>query len=147
MEHDARARGTHRMPERNGAAIDVQPVLIQRAERAVQPELLAAVALILPRRETAEDLGSERFVDFPVVEIVETEAMALQDRRRRMHRAEAHLRRVESRPFGIDDAPERLQIALAQRLLIGKKQPGGAIGDLRAVAGSDVAVFAIEERP
>src|SRR5919197_1306152 len=73
MEHDACSGCTHGVAERDGAAIDVQPALIQRAER--------------------------------------------------------------------------LQVVLAQRVFVGKEQPGGAIGDLRAVAGSDVAVFAIEEGP
>src|SRR3954468_18629929 len=102
------------MAERDGAAVDVQPVLVELAERALQPKLLAAVALVLPRGEAAEHLGGERFVDFPVIEVVQAEPLAFEDRGRRVNRSEAHLRRIESGPFGIEDAAERLQIMLAQ---------------------------------
>ena len=104
------------MAERNGAAVHVQLALVQRTHRAIEPQLFAAVLLVLPRREAAEHLRGERLVDFPVIEIVEAEAVALEDRRRRMHRAESHLRRIEPGPFGIDDAPQRFQVALAQGL-------------------------------
>src|SRR5256885_7798279 len=112
MQHDARARGTDRVAERDGAAVDVQPVLIELAERAIEAKLLAAVLLVFPGGEAAEHLCRERLVDLPVIEIVEAEPVALEDRRRRMHRPEAHLRRIKARPFGIDDAPERLQSIL-----------------------------------
>src|SRR2546423_7847655 len=135
MQHDARARGADRVAERDGAAVDVQPVLIELAERAIEAKLLAAVLLVFPGGEAAEHLRRERLVDLPVIEIVEAEPVALEDRRRRMHRPEAHLRRIEAGPFGVDDAPERLQSILFQRVLGREQQPRGAVGDLRAVAG------------
>src|SRR6185436_3622414 len=73
------------------------------------------------------------------------ETVALEDRRRRMHRAEAHLRRIEAGPLRIEDAADRLKVVFAQRFLRRQDQPGGAVGDLRAVAGGDVAVLAVEE--
>src|SRR5258708_5359552 len=135
------------MAERDGAAVDIESLLIQRTERALETKFLAAVLLVLPRREAAEHLRGEGFVDLPVIEIVQAEAVALEDRRRGMHRAEPHLRRIEPGPFRIDDAAERLQRMLFQCFLGGEHQPGGAVGDLRAVAGGDVAVLAVEERP
>src|SRR5581483_1540829 len=147
VQHDARAGRADRMAECDRAAIHVQPALIELAQRAVEPELFAAVLLILPRGEAAKHLRRKGFVDLPVVEIIEAEAVALEDRGRRVHRPEAHLCRIESRPLRIDDAPERLQAVLTQRLLVGEEQPGGAIGNLGAVAGSDVAVLAVKKGP
>src|SRR5207248_7920284 len=137
--------GADRMAERDGTAIDVQAVFIDLAERPIEPELLAAVPLVFPGGEAAEHLRRERLVDLPVVEIVEAEPMALEDRRRRMHGSEPHLRRIEPRPFRVDDAPQWLEVVLAQRLFRGEQQPRRAIGNLRAVPGSDVAVLAVEE--
>src|SRR5260221_14563416 len=147
MQHDARARGTHRMAERDRAAVDVELLFIQRAHRAVETELLAAVFVVLPCGQAAQHLRGKCFVDLPVIEIVEAQAVALEDRRRRVHRAEAHLRRIEAGPLRIEDAADGLQAFLLQCFLGGEQQPRGAVGDLRAVARGDVAVFAVEERP
>src|SRR4029077_10196099 len=100
-----------------GAAIHVQLARVELAQRAVEAELLAAILLVLPRSEAAEHLGGKGFVDLPVVEIVEAEAVALEDRRRRVHRPEAHLRRIEAGPFRIDDPGEGPQPGAAERLL------------------------------
>src|SRR3954468_15874280 len=48
VQHDARPRGAHRMAERDRAAVDVQLALVERAERAVEAELVAAELLVLP---------------------------------------------------------------------------------------------------
>ena len=64
-----------------------------------RPSCVAAVGLVLPGGEAGEHLRREGLVDLPVVEVVEPEAMALQDRRRGVHRPQAHLRRVEARPL------------------------------------------------
>jgi hypothetical protein len=64
-----------------------------------------------------------------------------------MHGAEAHLRGIEPRPFGIDDAAFRHELVRFDRALGREHEPRGAVSDLRAVAGGDVAVLAIEERP
>src|SRR2546430_5025103 len=146
VKHDARSRCAHRMAERNGAAVHVQLALVQRTHRAIEAQLFAAVLLVLPRREAAEHLRGERLVDLPVIEIVEAEAVALEDRRRRMHRTEAHLCRIEPGPFGVDDAADRLQPMLTQCFFGREDQPGGAVGDLRAVAGGDGAVLSVAER-
>ena len=104
MQNDARAGGADRVAEGDGAAVDIQLFFVQRAEGTVQAELFTAILLIFPRREAAEHLRREGLVDLPVIQIVEAEAVALEDRGGGVHRSEAHLRRIESRPFGVDDA-------------------------------------------
>src|SRR6266849_903007 len=117
MQHDARTRGADRVPKRDGAAVDVELRLVELAHRAIEAQFLAAVFVFLPRREAGEHLGCERFVDFPGIEVVELELVALEYRRRRMHGPEAHLRRVEARPLRVDDAAERFQIVALYGLL------------------------------
>ena len=113
-----------------------------------EPELLRAVVGVLPRALAGDHLRGEGLVDLPRVEVVEAEAVAPQDRRRRVDGAEPHLRRIEPRPFGVDDAARPgVSCSCVDGALRGDHQPGGAVGDLRAVAGRDVAVLAVEERP
>src|SRR5438552_17750916 len=97
MQHDARTRGAHRVADRNGAAVDVEFFRIDLAHRALEAELLAAVLVLLPRGEAGEHLRRERLVDLPGIEVVELQSVALEYRRRRMHRSETHLRRVQAR--------------------------------------------------
>src|SRR6185295_11141701 len=99
-----------------------------------QTKLFAAILLVLPRREAAEHLGGKRLVDLPVVDVAEAEVVALEHRRRRVHRAEAHGGRIEPGPVGVDDSAERLEIVLPHHLFRREHQPRGAVGDLRAVA-------------
>src|SRR5581483_4891717 len=70
VQHDARAGSADRMAERDRAAVDVELLGVEPAHGAVQPELLAAVALVLPRGEAAEHLRGEGLVDLPGVEVV-----------------------------------------------------------------------------
>src|SRR5882672_11006899 len=147
MQHDARARGSHRMAERNRPAVYVELFRVELAHRAVEPQLLAAIPVFLPRGEAAEDLGRERLIDLPRVEVVELQAMALENRRGGVHRSEPHLGRVESRPLRVEDAPERLQVMALHRFVAGEYQPRRAVGDLRGISGGDIAVLAVEKRP
>src|SRR5437588_4532218 len=102
MQNDSCTGGPHRVAEGDGAAVDVQPLPVELAQVAVEAELLPAVLVVLPRREAAEYLRGEGLVDLPVIEVVQPQAVALQDRRRRVHRPKAHLRRVEPRPLRVD---------------------------------------------
>src|SRR5207249_353230 len=56
MQHDARARRAHRMPERDRAAIDVELVLVERTERSRQAELIATKRFVLPGTQARDDL-------------------------------------------------------------------------------------------
>src|SRR2546428_11643130 len=123
MQHDARAGCADRVAQGDGAAVHVQFLFIQRTKSTVEPQLLAAVLLVLPCGEAAEHLRRECLVDFPVIEIVEAESVALENRRRGMHRAEAHLRRIEAGPLGVDEAAHRLQAVLAHALLGSEDEP------------------------
>src|SRR5437899_7627410 len=145
MQHDAGARGSHRVAERNSAAVDVELSAVELAHRTVQAQFLAAVLVLLPRSEAAEHLRRERFVDLPGIEVVELQSVALEYRCRRMHRSETHLRRVEASPLRIDDPADRLQTMAFHGLLGPKHQPRRAVCDLRGISGGDVAVFAVEE--
>ena len=72
--------------------------------------------------------------------------MPLHQRRHRMHRTEAHLRRVQACPFTVDDAPEHREIVAPDRLFGGQQQHGRAIGDLRTVTGRHPTDRTIEDR-
>src|SRR4051812_38367736 len=130
MKHDARAGSAHRMAERNRSAVHVEFFIVDGTKRAVESELVAAVLLVLPRREAAQDLRCEGFVDFPVIEVIEAEAVTLENRRGGVDWAEAHLRRVEAGPFRVEDAADGLQIEFLQRSLGGEDHPRRAVGDL-----------------
>src|ERR1043165_9870381 len=54
VQHDARARGAHRMTERNGAAVDVQLFPIELSDRRIDPQFLFAVFFIAPGGEATE---------------------------------------------------------------------------------------------
>src|SRR5690348_7142588 len=147
MHHDANAGCADRMAERDRAAIGVELLGIDRSERAAQAELVAAERVVLPCAKAREHLRCECLVDFPRVDILKTEPTALEQRRDGVHRTQTHLGRVERRPLRIDDASLRHQAVPLDRLFGGEQQPGGPVGDLRAVPRGDVAVLSIEERP
>src|SRR5882672_7570869 len=109
MKNDARAGSAHRVTERNGAAVHVELFFIEGTQGTVKAELFAAILLVPPRLEAAEHLGGERLVDLPVVEVVEPKAVALEDRRGGMHRAQAHLRGVEAGPLRVENSSDRIQ--------------------------------------
>ena len=67
---------------------------------------------------------------------------AQQQRRGRMHRAQAHLGGVERAPVRIHDGPERLEAMLTHHVVIGEDEHRRAVGDLRRVPGGVHAVLA-----
>jgi hypothetical protein len=101
-------RGADRVAERDGAAVDVELAPSSAPSGAARPSCSGS-RRVLPGLEAADDLGGEGFVDFPGVEVVEAEAVALQDGRRGMHRAEAHLRRIEAGPLRCRRCADRLR--------------------------------------
>src|ERR1700694_2765529 len=48
VQHDARARGADRVPDRDRAAVDVEPGAVEPAESTIEPEVLPAVRIALP---------------------------------------------------------------------------------------------------
>src|SRR6266850_2784529 len=105
------------MAERNCSPVHVELFLIKSTKRTIEPQFLAAILVVAPCGEAAEHLRRERLVDLPVVEVVQAEAVALQDRRGGVDRPESHLRRIEPRPLRVDDASDWLEAVLLQRLL------------------------------
>src|SRR5213596_2213388 len=92
-----RARATERMAERDGAAVDVDPLARQRAFA-----------------HDGERLTSEGFVEFDQVEVFELEAGLLEGFRNRGDRADAHDPRWHAAHRVSDEAGERLQSELVQ---------------------------------
>src|SRR5437867_11450325 len=78
MQHDSRTRRAHRVAERDGAAVSVELFDVELTHRAVETQFLTAVLVFFPCREAAEHLGRERFVDFPSIEVVELQSVALE---------------------------------------------------------------------
>src|SRR6185437_8944091 len=76
VQHDACTRCANRMSQRDRAAVDVEPVRVDAAERARKTQLVAAECIILPRAKTGDHLRGERFVDFPGVDIAQRETIA-----------------------------------------------------------------------
>src|SRR5712671_1869028 len=91
VKDDPGAGGADRVPEGDRASIDIQFAFLELAQGALQAELLATVFIVPPRRQAAEHLRGEGLVYFPVVEIVEMEAVALENGRSGVHRTEPHL--------------------------------------------------------
>src|SRR3984957_14077923 len=147
MQHDAVAARADRMADADRAAVDVEPVARDRAGGAVEAEHLAAELGILPCRETTEHLRREGFVELPQLDVAEGKLMATQQRGRAVDRAEAHDRRIERRPFAVDDDGPGRELVRFHGVFRGENHPGGAVGDLRAVAGRHLAPGPLEGRP
>src|SRR5262249_35434875 len=71
MQHDAVAARAHGMAEADGAAVDVEPVAVDAAGRALKAEHLAAERVVLPGGETGEHLRGECFVELPQPDVGE----------------------------------------------------------------------------
>ena len=147
MQDDAGTGGSDRVTDGDGATIGVELVRINVAERLWQAKLRAAVIVVTPGGEASQHLRGEGFVDFPGVEIVQSQTVALQDRRRCVHGAKAHLGWIEGRPLAIDEPSQWLQTPAVYRVFGGEHEQGGTVGDLRTVAGGDVAIGLVENRP
>src|ERR1700722_2438864 len=103
MQHDTVAAGADRMADADGTAIDIEPIARDFSRGARKAERLAAEFGVVPGGEAAEHLRGKRFVQFPQLDVAETKLMAFQDRGRAIDRPEPHDRRVERRPFAVDD--------------------------------------------
>ncbi|GCC49484.1 hypothetical protein chiPu_0033851, partial [Chiloscyllium punctatum] len=134
------------MAEADRAAVDVQPGAVDLARRAVKSQNLAAEFVVSPCCEAAQHLGGEGLVQLPGLDVLQGHPVALQKRTRRQHRAEAHDRGIERRPLAVEDDGLRRQAVLGHRLLRRQDHPGCAVGDLRGIAGGDLAPGALEHR-
>ena len=82
-------------------------------------------------------LHGEGLVQLPKADVVDLEAMRLEQLRHGEDRADAHLVGIAAgdRDAAID--AERLEIALARELGLHQHAGAGAVGQLRGVAGGD----------
>src|SRR5918994_3779363 len=122
--HQLRARRTQRMPERDRAAVDVGPGEV-------------GAVLLLPRQHHR----GERLVDLEQIDLVERQSRPLHDLRRRRDRPLQHRHRIgpdhrETVEAGAWPQAERLRLLGAH-----DQYRRRAIGDLRRIAGGDLAVL------
>src|SRR3984957_10368282 len=144
MQHDAIAAGADRMADADRAAIDIEPVARDFSRRAGKAERRAAELVIVPCGETAEHLRGERFVELPQFDIAERELMPFQDRGRTIDRAQPHDGGIERRPFAVDDDRLPGELVRFHRVFGRENDPRRAVGDLRRVAGRDLAPWPLE---
>src|SRR6185437_13125208 len=118
---EPRAGHAERMTDRDRAAIDV---VLGR----IDAEPVA----------TVEALAGEGLVQFPDVDVVDLQALALEKLRHGEHRADAHLVGLAARDRPRHEAAHRLEPALLGILGFHQHHRGGAVGELARVAGGDV---------
>ena len=116
-----------RMADRDRAAVDV---VLGR----IDAELVARV----------EALAGEGLVQLPEVDVVDLEAVALQQLRHGEHRTDAHLVRLAARGRPGDEAAHRLEAAALGVLGFHQHHGGGAVGELAGVAGGDELARALD---
>src|SRR4051812_42394488 len=120
MAGEARAGHAVGMADRDRAAVDVDLVRIDA-------ELVAAI----------DHLHRKGFVQFPEVDVVDAEAMTLQQPRHREYRADAHLVRLAARGDKTAEDAERFQAAPGGFLVAHDHRGAGAVGELTGIAGGD----------
>ncbi len=135
---DAPAGRGERVARSERGAVDVEPRAVDRAERAVEPELGAAVLVVLPGLEGREHGGRERLVDLVEVEVAEREPVAREQARdgvRGGHeQALVAVHEVDGRGLRVHDACEQRQVALARPLGRGEEDGRRAVGERGRVA-------------
>ena len=116
----ARAAHAVGVADRDRAAVDVERVVRDA-------ELVAAV----------EHLHRERLVQLPEVDVVDLQAVALQQPRHREDRADAHLVGLAAGDGEAAEDAERLEAALLGELAVHDDAGRGAVGELARIAGGD----------
>src|SRR5271154_44786 len=84
-QQNAGAGRAERMAQSDRTAVHIESRAVDGAERPAAPQRPAAVTLILPGCQCAEDLAAEGFVDFIEVEILEGQAVAIEQPRYCVH--------------------------------------------------------------
>src|SRR3954447_7583687 len=149
---DAPAGRGERVPGGERAAVDVQLLDVDRTERLVAAEALAAEHGVGPRLQRAQDLGGERLVDLVEVEIGQRQTGAVEHPRHRVDRrheqALAAVDVVDGRRLGVGDVGEHRQTVLVRPLLARQQHRRRAVAERRRVAGGQrpVAVARPEDR-
>ena len=121
MAREPRAGHAEGMADRDRAAVDV-------VFRRIDAELVAAV----------EALAGERLIELPEIDVVDLEAMALQQFWHGVDRADAHLVGFAASSSPGDEAAERMQAALLRVLGFHQHDGGSTVRELAGVARGDV---------
>ena len=108
MKQNARARSAHGVTHGNGPSIDIQFFLIKSGHGRGKAQLVLSIAAFLPGTQTANHLRGKGLVNFPKVDVLHLELMALQKWGCRMNGAKAHLRGVKPRPLKINQSGKGL---------------------------------------
>ena len=125
MAGHPRARHAVGVADRDGAAVDVHPV-IGDAEHVLD----------------IENLDRERLVQFPQVDVGHFEAEPVEQFGHREDRADAHLVGLGAGRGHADIAAERGQAALGGEARLHDHAGRGAVGELAGIAGGDLRVGA-----
>src|SRR5437899_11560027 len=118
---ETRAGHAKGMADRDRAAVDI--VLL-----GIDAELVARI----------EALAGEGFVQLPAIDVVDLEAMALQQLRHGVDRADAHLVGFAASSSPGDEAAERMQAALLRVLGFHQYDGGSTVRKLAGIARGDV---------
>ena len=102
---------------------------------AIKPQDLAAELFVVPGRQASQHLRREGLVQFPGLDVLKRQFVALQQLGRRHHRPQPHDRGIERRPLAVDDHGFRRQAMFGDSRLRGENDPARAVGDLRGIAG------------
>ncbi len=105
------------MAERDGAAVDVEAIRIER-------DLL----------EAREHLGGERFVELHEIDLVERQARELERLANRRHRTDAEPLRLDAGRRERDEPPKRGETAFPRAFGRRDDDGGGPVACLRRVA-------------
>src|SRR4051794_24711134 len=117
---EARARHAVGMAHRDRAAVDIDLV-------GVDAELVAAI----------QHLHRESFVQLPQADVVDGQAMTLEQARHGEYRADAHLVRLAAGGDEAAEDAERVQPALCRFLVAHDHARAGAVRKLAGIAGGD----------
>ena len=125
MAGQAGAGDTVGVADGDGAAVDVE--FFHR-----DAQLVAAV----------DDLGSEGFVQFPQVDVVHGQAVALEQLRNGIDRADAHFVRLATGDAEAAEDTDRLDVLLLGGGAVHDNTDGRAVRQLAGVAGGDEVLWA-----
>src|SRR6059058_778433 len=124
---ETRTGHTEGVTDRDRAAVDI--VLL-----GIDAELVAGI----------EALAGEGFVELPEIDVLDLQAIALQQLRHGVDRSDAHLIRLAARRRPANEAAERIETALLGVLGFHQHDRRRAVGELAGVAGGDVFAGALD---
>src|SRR6185312_5067808 len=103
MQYDAVATGADWVTNPNGATVNIESLVRDAAGNARKAKCVAAKFLVLPGREATENLCGERLIQFPQIDITKRVFVPFQDFGRAEYRPKTHDRRIERRPFAVEN--------------------------------------------